>query len=136
MKKCQLYRHFGADNVLLYIGVSNNALRRAGAHASRHWASQIGRIEISEFEDRKDALEAERIAIRDERPLFNVVHSFPPRPYNGKKRGRKKEFPVRITLPLAEEMAERIDRALSKDEGRVELIREAIERELKRRARK
>jgi metal-responsive CopG/Arc/MetJ family transcriptional regulator len=50
--------------------------------------------------------------------------------------GRKKEFPVRITLPLADEMAERIDQALTKDEVRLDLIREAIERELKRRARK
>jgi hypothetical protein len=50
--------------------------------------------------------------------------------------GRKKEFPVRITLPISDEMAVRLDGLLEEDEARVDLIREAIERELKRRERK
>jgi metal-responsive CopG/Arc/MetJ family transcriptional regulator len=50
--------------------------------------------------------------------------------------GRKKEFPVRITLPLSEEMAENVDEALTKDEDRVTWIRDAIDRKLKKRERK
>ncbi|MFG1250060.1 hypothetical protein [Xanthobacter flavus] len=47
--------------------------------------------------------------------------------------GRKKEFPVRITLPLAEGVTERMDALVSGDETRLDLIRDAIERELRRR---
>jgi metal-responsive CopG/Arc/MetJ family transcriptional regulator len=49
--------------------------------------------------------------------------------------GRKKLFPVRITLPLTAAMAARIDALLQRDEVRLDLIREAIERELERRER-
>lgn len=47
--------------------------------------------------------------------------------------GRKKEYPVRITLPLAEGVTERMDALVSADETRLDLIRDAIERELRRR---
>jgi hypothetical protein len=47
--------------------------------------------------------------------------------------GRKMEFPERITLPLAHGVLARIDAALDEDEPRLDLIREAIDRELKRR---
>jgi metal-responsive CopG/Arc/MetJ family transcriptional regulator len=49
--------------------------------------------------------------------------------------GRKKQFPVRIVLPLPEGTVERIDAILTKGEARLDVIREAIERELKRRER-
>lgn len=49
--------------------------------------------------------------------------------------GRKKEFEKRITLPLPAEMLERIDTVLSEKEPRLDMIREAIEREIKRRER-
>jgi Arc/MetJ-type ribon-helix-helix transcriptional regulator len=47
------------------------------------------------------------------------------------------EFPVRITLPLSAEMSARIDSLVDKGrkEVRLDLIREAIERELERRER-
>lgn len=45
--------------------------------------------------------------------------------------GRKKEYPVRITLPLSEEMADSVDEARG-DEDRVTWIREAIAKRLKR----
>jgi len=50
--------------------------------------------------------------------------------------GRKKVWDERILLPLKAETLERIDGALDKGEARLDLIREAIERELKRRGRK
>lgn len=49
--------------------------------------------------------------------------------------GRKKLWDERILLSLASETLERIDAALQKGEARLDLIREAIERELKRRRR-
>ncbi len=52
--------------------------------------------------------------------------------------GRKKLFPVRITLPLTAEMVARLDASLDKASGedRVSVIRDAIELQLKRRDRK
>ena len=47
--------------------------------------------------------------------------------------GRKKLWTERITLPLAAETVARIDSLLIDGEARLDLIREAIERELKRR---
>lgn len=47
--------------------------------------------------------------------------------------GRKKLWTYRITLPLAAETIARIDDLLADGEARLDLIREAIDRELKRR---
>ncbi len=49
--------------------------------------------------------------------------------------GRKKLWAERLTLPLSTEMLEAIDAALEKGEIRLDFIRSAIERELKRRKR-
>jgi metal-responsive CopG/Arc/MetJ family transcriptional regulator len=49
--------------------------------------------------------------------------------------GRKKQFDQRVLLSLSAEMLAGIDAALQDQEARLDLIREAIERELKRRER-
>lgn len=46
--------------------------------------------------------------------------------------GRKKEYPVRIILPLTDEMAEGVDEARG-EEDRVAWIRAAIAKRLKKR---
>lgn len=48
---------------------------------------------------------------------------------------REKQFPIRITLPLTREMLKRADAALADGEVRLDLIRQALDRELKRRER-
>ena len=50
--------------------------------------------------------------------------------------GRKKVWDERILLPLKAETVTEIDGALDDGETRLDLIRTAIERELKKRARK
>jgi hypothetical protein len=50
--------------------------------------------------------------------------------------GRKKLWTTRLTLPLDAATIERMDAALQDQEARLDLIREAIERELKRRERR
>jgi len=50
--------------------------------------------------------------------------------------GRKKLWPERLTLPISTEMLERMDAMLADGEMRLDLIREAIEKELKRRERR
>lgn len=47
--------------------------------------------------------------------------------------GRKKLWDERILLPLKGETLSRVDAALRDGEARLDLIREAIDRELKRR---
>lgn len=49
--------------------------------------------------------------------------------------GRKKLWTERIQLPLANGTTARIDSLLRQDEVRLDFIREAIEREIKRRLR-
>ena len=49
--------------------------------------------------------------------------------------GRKKEFAERITLPLSTEMLGGIDAVRAEGEDRLSVIRQAIEREIKRRER-
>lgn len=50
--------------------------------------------------------------------------------------GRKKLWEERILLPLKTETLGRVDAALRDGEARLDLIREAIDRELKRRERR
>jgi len=50
--------------------------------------------------------------------------------------GRKKLWDERILLPLTSGMLERLDAGLADGETRLDLIRKAIDRELKRRERR
>jgi len=52
---------------------------------------------------------------------------------NPPRMGRKKEWTEQLRLPLAEGTTGRIDSVLEEDEPRLDMIREAIEREIKRR---
>lgn len=49
--------------------------------------------------------------------------------------GRKKQYTERLTLPLDKETLDRLDAVRGEDEPRLDVIRDAIDRELKRRER-
>jgi hypothetical protein len=67
--KTQLYRHFNADGVLLYVGIAKDAATR------RHpFKGGISRTEIIIFDTKQEALAAEAKAIREEHPKLNVAH--------------------------------------------------------------
>jgi predicted GIY-YIG superfamily endonuclease len=73
--RTELYRHFGADNRLLYVGVALKALIRLTQHCDySDWFKEIKRVEIEWFESREAALAAEREVIQKEQPLYNVRH--------------------------------------------------------------
>ena len=70
-----LYRHYDANNNLLYVGISLNAVYRLSQHKNGSaWYSEISKVEIEKFETREDAIKAERKAIKEESPKHNIRH--------------------------------------------------------------
>jgi predicted DNA-binding transcriptional regulator AlpA len=79
--KTSLYRHFDKTGRLLYVGVSLSAMRRLSEHSGNSaWAASIARVTIEHFQTREQALDAERLAVRAERPLYNIrLRDLPPK---------------------------------------------------------
>lgn len=70
-----LYRHFGGNGELLYVGISLSAVNRLRDHMKcSGWAEEISRVEIQTFKTRAEALKAERDAIKAECPKHNKHH--------------------------------------------------------------
>lgn len=68
-----LYRHYDADNNLLYVGISYNAIYRLWQHKRVSlWFSDIAKVTIEKFSTRRDALNAETKAIQFENPKHNI----------------------------------------------------------------
>src|SRR5262252_1137510 len=64
-----LYRHFDVDGHLLYVGVSADASSRSRQHEhGAKWHREIATISLEHFPSRVTALEAERLAIKHEKP--------------------------------------------------------------------
>lgn len=87
-----LYFHFGSDGELLYIGISLSAIQRLMQHRDKsNWFSDIARVEIKKFATRQEALIAEREAIKNAKPRFNIQHAKtekPPKPPKPIKRDK------------------------------------------------
>jgi len=70
-----LYRHFALDGKLLYVGVTNEPRRRAHGHRRRSpWWPLVSDITLAWYDSKRDALDAEGLAIRLERPAWNRTH--------------------------------------------------------------
>jgi hypothetical protein len=75
--ECQLYRHYDAQGVLLYVGISHSAALRASQHKKEScWYYQSATMTIENFNSREKAAEAEIAAIKNERPMFNIMGSY------------------------------------------------------------
>lgn len=71
-----LYRLFDETEQLLYLGISADPGKRFAQHRSdKPWWGDIRSMTVQPMPSREAALEAEREAIKDERPLHNVVHN-------------------------------------------------------------
>lgn len=71
-----LYRHYDDEGNLLYVGISVSFLARTQQHKENSgWFSEIKSITIEKHESREEAIEAERKAIQEESPLYNIQHS-------------------------------------------------------------
>lgn len=74
--KHYLYRHFNTEGRLLYVGISRDASKRLAQHrAHAPWFDEIATVDVTAFETREKAAEAERRAIQKERPVHNVFGS-------------------------------------------------------------
>lgn len=82
-----LYRLYGDDDRLLYVGISLSVASRLSQHShDKSWWADVRHITVEHFENRTTAAWAERLAIRNEKPLHNVAHNVGPhsldwRPY-------------------------------------------------------
>lgn len=78
-----LYRLFGADNALLYIGISRNPTTRFASHATyKSWWGQVTRKEVTWLKASwREALDVEAKTIRKENPLHNGKHNEPRVPF-------------------------------------------------------
>jgi predicted GIY-YIG superfamily endonuclease len=75
MTTTYLYRHYGANDELLYIGISLNSAARLQQHKEHSaWFDEIKGVTIDKFESRDLALFAEAQAIMDEQPKYNIQH--------------------------------------------------------------
>jgi DNA-binding XRE family transcriptional regulator len=69
-----LYRMFGGNGELLYVGASINPLDRANQHSlGQPWWTKVREIKVEVFDDPRSALDAERAAVAAERPLYNQI---------------------------------------------------------------
>lgn len=77
-KTTALYRHYNTHGQLLYIGISLSAINRTKLHSYKApWYEQISHIKIEKLPTRKAALEAEKMAVKNERPLHNKLKGRP-----------------------------------------------------------
>ena len=68
-----LYRFFDREDRLLYVGITEEPIKRWNAHASRKWWPSAARYRVEWYATRPKAERAEREAIVAERPQHNVV---------------------------------------------------------------
>lgn len=72
-RSCWLYRFFNSGDELLYVGVTIRLDRRLSEHRRADRWGAVVRVTTELFPSAVDAREAELVAIRTERPRWNVV---------------------------------------------------------------
>lgn len=70
-----VYRIYDADRRLIYVGCTGNLSQRLAVHRygySAWWNSQAVKTVAKVFRTKREALDAEQVAIRSERPRWNI----------------------------------------------------------------
>lgn len=95
MSKTQLYRWFDKDDNLLYVGISYSAMVRASQHKAKSndgWYDLAVKSTTENFDSRDAALKAESIAIKTEKPKYNLAGKLTKKIKSSKK---KSDIPLR-----------------------------------------
>jgi len=72
----ELYRYFDKNDNLLYVGISKSAIVRRSQHqGASHWYNKHTKVTTERFSTKREALNAERKAIKAEKPIHNVIHN-------------------------------------------------------------
>lgn len=72
----RLYRMFDQNGDLIYVGITCNPPARIKQHSKeKEWFSEVTHITLEPFRTRHELEEAEKHAIRTERPKYNVMHN-------------------------------------------------------------
>lgn len=79
MKKAilfRLYRYYDENDVLLYIGLTANFPQRNGNHSHYSlWFCNCAKITLERFSSKDELAKAEKEAVINEKPLFNITYS-------------------------------------------------------------
>jgi excinuclease UvrABC nuclease subunit len=71
VSKFTLYRMFDSSGKLLYVGATGKSLQRVAAHSGKPWASEIASITFQKFASKYELLNAEKVAVQVESPIYN-----------------------------------------------------------------
>jgi predicted GIY-YIG superfamily endonuclease len=71
-----LYRFYDRTGGLLYIGITMNPTARWKQHSQeKNWWTDVANITIEPHQDKGSVILAERLAIINERPKYNIIHN-------------------------------------------------------------
>lgn len=72
-RPCAVYRAYGANNCLLYVGISYNVQSRLKSHKrSAKWHELMTSHTCEWFDNRELAEQKEAVAISREKPIYNI----------------------------------------------------------------
>lgn len=75
-RECALYRLFGGQNDLLYVGISTRPFQRFMEHQhGKQWWPHVETVTVERYATIDAARKAEEAAILHEHPKFNVMHN-------------------------------------------------------------
>jgi len=77
IQKTILYRYFDSEDRLLYVGITGDNTKRQSQHRrNSFWFGEIATANFEHYETREEALEAETLAIQNEKPMHNIQKGF------------------------------------------------------------
>ena len=70
-----VYRCYGPDDALLYVGIANDVEQRLANHAQKEWWRMLRHVETEELPNRIAAKRLETKYIRELSPRFNIAET-------------------------------------------------------------